>query len=99
MVSAQDEGGCHGASGERDMKESSQVGYGKLGDESGDTGNGIRSTWLDAQYGEWVVTGGAERVDPLCCRKGVCGERENVGRDIGNGCVGGGARRELCQPL
>jgi hypothetical protein len=33
----------------------------KLRDERGDTGNAIRSTWLDVQDGEWVVTGGAER--------------------------------------
>ncbi len=42
------------------MKDSSRV-LRKLGDESGDTGNGIGSTWADVQDGEWAVTGGAER--------------------------------------
>ncbi len=45
---------------ERDMKDSSRV-LRKLGDESGDTGDGIGSTWLDARDGERAVTGGAER--------------------------------------
>jgi hypothetical protein len=91
MVSAQDEGGCHSASGERDMKDSSRVCYRKLGDESGDTGDGIGSTWLDARYGEWVVTGGAagaERGVPLCHRTRGTSERAKGGMDIGNEWLG-----------
>jgi len=44
------------------MSDSSRVPR-KLGDESasGDTGDGIGSTWLDVRDGEWAVIGGAER--------------------------------------
>jgi hypothetical protein len=45
---------------ERGMKDSSRV-LRKLGNESGDTSNGIGSTWLDVRDGEWAVTGGVER--------------------------------------
>ncbi len=45
---------------ERDMKDSSRV-LRKLGDESGDTGDGVGNTWLDVRDGERAGTGGAEK--------------------------------------
>jgi hypothetical protein len=46
--------------GERDMKDSCRVRR-KLGDESGDTGDGVGSTWLDVRDAELALAGGAER--------------------------------------
>src|SRR5258708_39523448 len=77
------------------MKDSSRVCYGKLGDESRDTGDGIGSTWLDARYGEWVVTGGAERGVPLCRRTRGMSERAKGGMDIGNEWLGRGRRTKF----
>ena len=45
--------------GERDMKDSCRVRR-KLGDESGDIGEGVGSPWLDVRDGERALTGGAE---------------------------------------
>ena len=60
--------GRSGASPSSSTSDSSQVPW-KLGDESGDIGDGIGSTWLDVRDGEWAVIGGAER-----------GERCEVGK-------------------
>ena len=46
--------------GERDMKDSCRVRR-KLGDESGDTGDGVGGAWLYVRDGGRAVAGGAER--------------------------------------
>lgn len=75
--------------GERDMKDSCRVRR-KLGDESGETGDGVGSAWLD---GELELTGGAERGG--WCEVGeppagldedeAGGKRERLGIEIGGG--------------
>jgi hypothetical protein len=85
--------------GEKDMKDSCRVRR-KLGDESGDTGDGVGSTWLDVRDGEQVLTGGAERGGR--CEVGEprpatsLDEDEAGGKREGLGIkMGGGARESL----
>ena len=85
--------------GERDMKDSCRVRR-KLGDESGDTGDAVGSTWLDVRDDEQALTGGAERggrreVGEPCPATSL-DEDEAGGKREGLGIkMGGGARGSL----
>ena len=80
--------------GERDMKDSCRVRR-KLGDESGDTGDGVGSTWLDVREGERALTAGAER-GGWCEPAAGLDEDEAGGKREGLGIkMGGGARCSL----
>lgn len=82
------------AAGERDIKDSCRVRR-KLGDESGDTGDGVGSTWLDVRDGGRALPGGAERggwceVGEPCPAIGLeedeaGGKREGLGIEMGGG--------------
>lgn len=81
------------------MKDSCRVRR-KLGDESGDTGDGVGSECLDARDGEQALTGGAERGG--WCKVGEprpatgLDEDEARGKREGGGIkMGGGARASL----
>jgi len=82
--------------GEKDMKDSCRVRR-KLGDESGDTGDGVGSTWLDVRDGERALIGGAERGgrcevgEPRPAgldEDGTGGKREGLGIKMGGGARG-----------
>ncbi len=71
--------------GEKDMKDSCRVRR-KFGDESGDTGEGVGSPWLDVRDGERAVTGGAE--SGAWCEDEAGGKRERFGIKMGGGARG-----------
>lgn len=81
--------------GEKDMKDSCRARR-KLGDESGDTGDGVGNPWLDVRDGERPLTGGAERGgwcdvgEPRLEEDVAGGKREKFGIKMG-----GGARESL----
>lgn len=78
--------------GEKDMKDSCRVRR-KLGDESGETGDGVGGPWLDVRDGERAWTRGAER-GGLCdvgeprLDKEAGGKREGFGIKMGGGARG-----------
>jgi hypothetical protein len=79
--------------GEKDMKDSCRVRR-KLGDESGDTGDGVGNPWLDVRDGERPLTGGAERGgwcdvgEPRLEEDEAGGKREGFGIKMGGGARG-----------
>jgi hypothetical protein len=79
--------------GEKDMKDSCRVRR-KLGDESGDTGDGVGSPWLDVRDDERRLVGGAERGgwcevgDPRLEEDEAGGKREGLGIKMGGGARG-----------
>ena len=79
--------------GEKDMKDSCRVRR-KLGEESGDTGVGVGSPWLDVRDGERALTGGAEKGglcevgEPRLDEDEAEGKREGFGINMGGGARG-----------
>ena len=78
--------------GEKDMKDSCRVRR-TLGDESGSTGDGVGSAWLDVREGEHGLTGGAERGgrcevgEPRLDEDEAGGKREGFGIKMGGGAL------------